>query len=367
LADRNAPGPTGIAYCPPIDGLRALAALCVLYAHLVSPTPGFASAGVRLFFCISGYLITHILLSARASGRGTAQLLRAFYIRRALRIWPAYYVALCVALLFDPPMLRETAGWHLLFGTNILLSTSGTWEPGIASHLWTLAVEEQFYLLWPLVLLLAPRRAIGWIIAALPLLCGLFIAGLSEDQQMQEPGPLILLPGQLDVLGGGALLAFAERQGWPARPWLVPLVVIALFIAPLTIGLDWGGSMLIGNLITRAGLAVAYPLSATMFVAIILFARHGPRWLAGPMLGNRVLVWLGQRSYGIYLYHLYLLSAATALGHGGAGWPTFIIVGGASIALAAVSWRFLEQPLLRWKSHVPYVPPRGVARGLHAV
>ena len=347
--------------------MRALAALCVLWAHLVSPTPGFASAGVRLFFCISGYLITHILLSARDSGGDTAQVLRAFYARRALRIWPAYYLALFVALLFDPPMLRDTAGWHLLFATNILLSASGSWEPGSASHLWTLAVEEQFYLVWPLVLLLAPRRAIGWIIAALPLLCGLFIAALSEDQQMREPGPLILLPGQLDVLGGGALLAFAERRGWPSRLWLIPLVGTALFIAPLTIGLDWGDGVAIGPLIDRAGLAVAYPLSATVFVAIILFARHGPRRLAGVVLGNRVLVWLGQRSYGIYLYHLYLLSAATALGHGAPGWTSFVTVGGASVAVAALSWRFLERPLLRWKNRFTYVAPRGVARGPQAV
>lgn len=356
---------TGIPYSPELDGLRALAAASVLYAHLVSPVPGFASAGVRLFFCISGYLITHILLSARDSGGGTGQVLRAFYIRRVLRIWPAYYAALGVALLFGPPLLRETAGWHMLFATNILMVASGSWEPGIASHLWTLAVEEQFYLLWPLLLLLMPAGALGWIIAALPLLCALFIASLTQEQQLQEPGPLILLPGQMDVLGAGALLAFVERRGWPSRLWLVPLVAVAIYLAPLTLGLDWGGR-LIGRLAGEAGLAVVYPLSASVFVVIILFARHGPASLAGALLGNRVLVWLGRRSFGIYLYHIYLLSAATALGHGRAGWLSFAVIGGASVLLAVLSWRYLEQPMLRLKTRWPYVAPQGGTPTLQA-
>lgn len=349
----------GIAYSAEIDGLRAIAAACVLYSHMITPEPHFAGAGVRLFFCISGYLITHILLSAREAADHTGPVLRAFYARRVLRIWPAYFAILLVALLLDADDVRDTAGWHLTFTTNFWLAASGVWTPDITGHLWTLAVEEQFYLLWPIAILLAPRWALGWIMAALPILCGLYIANLSGAQQVQEPGPMVLLPAQLDVLGSGALLAFVERRGWLSRWWIVPVCIVGLVMSPLTIGRDWPWP-LITAVQQTAGLQLALPLSATTFVALVLFARHSPRWLARPLLGNRLLVWLGRRSYGIYLYHIYLLYAFIWLTGRGSGWPTFVAVGGGSVALAALSWRYLERPLLRLKRRVPYVEQRTV-------
>lgn len=356
----------GIAYSLAIDGLRAIAALCVLYSHMVTPEPHFAGAGVRLFFCISGYLITHILLSARAAADRTGPVLRAFYVRRILRIWPAYYAVLLAALMLDADDVRDTAGWHLTFTTNFWLAGSGSWTPDITSHLWTLAVEEQFYLLWPLAVLLAPRRSLEWIMAALPLLCALYIATLSDVRQVQEPGPMVLLPAQLDVLGSGALLALVERDGRLSAWWIVPVCIIGPVLSPMTIGRDWPWP-LVTILQQAGGLQLTWTLSATTFVALVLFARNGPQRLVRPLLGNRPLVWLGRRSYGIYLYHIYLLYGFIWLTGRGSGWPTFIVVGGASVALAAVSWRFMEQPILQWKSRVPYVAPRGVAPGAHAV
>jgi len=156
MTNSSTAGRTGIRYCPEIDGLRALAAICVLIGHLYSLEFGLAGSGVRLFFCISGYLITHILLSAHASG-GTGQILRAFFVRRVLRIFPPYYLALGIALALNAYDIRDTALWHLTFTTNIMLALRGEWEPIITGHLWSLAVEEQFYLLWPAALLLGLR------------------------------------------------------------------------------------------------------------------------------------------------------------------------------------------------------------------
>lgn len=344
---------TGIAYSPPVDGLRALAVLSVLYNHMVTPLPGFSNLGVRLFFCISGYLITHILLSARERGGSAPAILKAFYARRILRIWPAYYAALLAALVVGAQGVRETALWHLVFATNFQLASFGVWEPEAVGHLWTLAVEEQFYLFWPLLILLLPRRAVPWAIAALPLLCVAWMASLTPAEILQEPGPMILLPAQFDVLGAGALLAYVERHGRVAAWWVVPVCVMGLALSPLTIGLDWPWP-LIGILNDAIGVAVVQPMSGTSYVAVLLFARHAPWGLPERLLGNRLLVWLGQRSYGIYLYHIYLLLACIWLTGRGRGWLVLIVVGGASIVLAALSWRFLERPALRFKARFPY-------------
>src|SRR4051794_35296056 len=119
--------------------------------------------GVFLFFVISGYLITGILLRGRqriVAGDGSrGQLLRSFYIRRTLRIWPAFYAVLAIAWLCDLTGLRDTIWWHATFTSNILFYIKNEWLPWPTAHLWSLSVEEQFYLLWPLLILSVPERA----------------------------------------------------------------------------------------------------------------------------------------------------------------------------------------------------------------
>jgi len=169
-----------------------------------------------------------------------------------------------------------------------------------------------------------------------------------------------LLFQQLDALGAGALLAWLEARGRLRRWWIVPLLAIIVIGVTATVGL---GAILPGMAVK----GLSAPLSCLTYLALILFARHGPGWLAGPLLGNRVLVWLGRRSYGIYLYHIYITNTLFSPDEIRPGWSTLLICGGVTIAAAALSWRFMEQPLLQWKSRFAYVPPRGVARGLHAV
>lgn len=365
MSSDKASVPTGIPYSPEIDGLRALAAICVLIGHLYWLNFALTGAGVRLFFCISGYLITHILLSAHARGGTTGQILRAFWTRRMLRIFPPYYLALGIALALDAYAIRDTALWHLTFTTNILLALRGDWDPVITGHLWSLAVEEQFYLLWPVGLLLVLRWSRNAAVAGL--LCAGLIAlaiawnlALSDAEHAREPGWGLMLFQQLDTLGSGALLAWVEARDRLRRWWIVPALAVIVTAVSVTIGLD----------AVMPGLAVkglTAPLSCLAFIGLILFARHGPRWLATPLLGNRVLVWLGRRSYGIYLYHVYILFALVSPEEMQPGWRILLLCGGLTIAVAALSWHFVEQPLLRWKRRVPYVAPRGVTRGLHAV
>jgi len=183
---------------------------------------------------------------------------------------------------------------------------------------------------------------------------------LSEAQHAREPGYGVLLFHQLDALGAGALLAWVEAQGRLRRWWIVPLLAVIVIALTMTIGL--------GAILPWAAVkGLSGPLSCLTYAGLILFARHGPRDIAGALLGNQVLVWLGRRSYGIYLYHVYITNTLFNPDEIEPGLRILVICGGTTIAAAALSWRFLEQPLLQWKTHFPYVPPRGVARGLQAV
>ncbi len=148
-----------------LDGLRALAVLAVVLEHfgpvhlaeLVHP----GRLGVRLFFVLSGFLITGILLEARAAGgpAATGSILRAFFVRRALRLLPLFYVVLAISCVFSPSV-REGWLWHATYQTNHYIAILGGWPTAFA-HAWSLAVEEQFYLVWPWIILLLPLRALG--------------------------------------------------------------------------------------------------------------------------------------------------------------------------------------------------------------
>ena len=149
---------------PQLDGLRAVAVAAVAWSHWERDYQAGIpfGAGVHLFFVLSGFLITRILLDVRqASDRGAA--IRAFYIRRALRIFPAFYVTLLLAWIAGVPLVRESLAWHATYLSNVWIFQMDQW-PGSISHLWSLAVEEQFYLAWPFLILAgvaiaAARRA----------------------------------------------------------------------------------------------------------------------------------------------------------------------------------------------------------------
>ena len=140
------------------DGLRALAVLAVIQHHFgikaVNDVLAPGGPAVQLFFVLSGYLITGILLDAREQAdRGAA--LTTFYIRRALRIFPAYYVALTLAASLNVNVY-DAWPWHAAYLSNVRIALDGKW-PGPVSHFWSLSVEEQFYLLWPMIVLFARR------------------------------------------------------------------------------------------------------------------------------------------------------------------------------------------------------------------
>lgn len=155
---------------PQLDGLRVVAMIGVLYVHFWDSSPATEHVRVTLFLVISGFLITHILMTAKAHGGDL--IVRNFYIRRALRLFPALLITFAVAFVLDADSFRSSAVWHLLPTSNIYFSINQTTRPWVVGHLWSLNLLEQFYLTWPLAILFLNEKS-------LHLLIILGIAGLT--------------------------------------------------------------------------------------------------------------------------------------------------------------------------------------------
>ena len=153
--------PSSLKYMPQLDALRAFAVLAVMVHHFLPvdhyiPTDyiTLGMLAVRLFFVLSGFLITGILLGYRSDEPKNA--LKRFYFRRVLRIFPIYYLTLFVALALQVRSIQQGAFWHLTYTSNFIAPFHPEWM-GPASHFWTLAVEEQFYFVWPFIMLFVPH------------------------------------------------------------------------------------------------------------------------------------------------------------------------------------------------------------------
>lgn len=348
------------AHMPQLDGLRAIAVAMVLLAHCWLRDSHIGHYGVRIFFVLSGFLITGILLDLREriESQGTAQggIWRAFFLRRALRIFPAYFVFLGVILLIGVPGLKDQLPWHVLFLSNISIFINADWEPWQVTHLWSLSVEEQFYLLWPALILLAPRRALAPVFLMLVTLAVLWRT-LCLVLGMTEFGAF-LTPASFDALAGGATIALAARDGW-----LRGLQRACLFLAPVWIVLIVAvevGRWEAPHWITWD---VAEALGTAVFVGVVAAASTET---TGPVV-SRCLSWgplcrLGRISYGIYLYHvlaMWFVTEAIArtniipFSYGPAFFVLSLVL---TVILAEASWRVLERPFLRLKRHVPYLP-----------
>jgi len=334
------------AYFPRLDGIRAIAVGGVLWEHFSGHANGFGSIGVRIFFVLSGFLITGILLNYRKSGASLQNVAIAFYWRRALRIFPVFYLALIVGAMLGVSAGRVGGLMDLAFLTNIHVFRIQSWTA--TSHLWSLAVEEQFYLLaFPLIFFVPGKR----LVACLTAICAL---SFGFDAVMSALGFqyfTILLPGAAHGLAAGALLACAQHKKPTWRDHLSRLtsgrvMAASVILSGLCIWLQPGGGTL--RLLTL--------ILATDVMAICLITRgvgdgHAWKWLAHP-----AMTYIGQISYGLYVYHIFVKEIAFKFFPLFAETPTWIsgpILASASVAIASLSWLYFEQPILRHKSRFP--------------
>lgn len=327
----------GIAYRPEIDGLRAIAVLAVVLYHAGFGGAGFV--GVDVFFVISGYLITSLLLSEYRRTQAIDWM--AFYARRVRRIFPAAAVVVLVALaasalLLSPAQQSHTslsAGSALVFGANLFFQfTSGGYFDGNAEempllHLWSLSVEEQFYFLWPALLIVVLRYR--WLLRAI---VGLGLASFLLTEWLIAQGTdaaFYQMPARFWELAAGGLIAALPARAMPR--YAVPggiLLTLASCAAP------FGHFPGVGALPAVAG------------ACLVIAAVHGGA--TNTFLRSRPMVGVGLISYSLYLWHWPLLAFYRA--SDGNGPQVRLILCGVAVLLAIASHRYVERPFrkMRW-------------------
>jgi len=362
-------------HVPALDGIRGLAILMVtLYRFNIGPVydklPGSllfsalhrGDLGVDLFFVLSGFLITGILFDAK----GNDHFFRNFYARRALRIFPLYYGFLLVTLialpkLFGPgwslfPDAEANQAWLWLYGANFLMGIRDQFYLGSFQHFWSLAVEEHFYLLWPLVIFLCSRRramlvALG--VAAFSVIGRIVWIRMGGNQVAVDTFTFF----RLDGLGIGAFLALWARGASgikPLRRWAI-----------IALGLCGGILLAIAALGNRRLLGVPLAVAAGFFGALLVLAVVAEPWSVwGRIWRSRLLGFFGKYSYAMYVFQLPLIvilapivtaeSLCSQLGSDFFGRLAYIAIMTAVTTLAAVlSWYGYEKHFLRFKALFP--------------
>jgi len=379
IPERPEPRPSEPRFRPDLEGFRGIAILLVLLCHARLPGAEAGFIGVDVFFVLSGFLITGLLLDER---RRTGRIrLGAFYARRARRILPAAIVALASTLLaaqlflspLDLPRVADDALAASLSVANIRFALDATdyFAPVAASpvlHYWSLGVEEQFYLLWPVLLLLAtrarrPRFAIALLITVV--LVGSFALSLVMTES-NGPWAYYLLPTRAWQLAAGGMLALA-----------VPLLdraprLLAALVGWAGVGFLGAGLIAIEPMTEYPGLAALLP---TLGAAAII-ASGGRAGSPGRiLLATPPLRWLGRISYSLYLWHWpILVLGPVALGlasseEGPAAGDLFVRLGLVLLAiiLAGLSWRLVEEPFRRGRLSLGRVSLGGRVRGFAMV
>jgi peptidoglycan/LPS O-acetylase OafA/YrhL len=346
-----------VRYSPALDGIRALAVTAVVLFHAGVGGLRGGFLGVDTFFVLSGFLITSLLLQ-EASGEGRVRLAR-FWVRRARRLLPALLAVLAVTVIAGHYLLDSdalgllrtdeyaalgyVANWRMIFrGTGYAAATA---TPSPLQHTWSLGIEEQFYLLWPLLV----AGLCAWVAArrAYRMLLCLCLGGTVVSQVLCA---VLFRPGSIGrayygtdtraqaLLLGAGLAALLALGGLRRARLGIPAAVALVITAGLWHAADDQASWLYRGGLTLAALATA------LLIAHVIVEPDAP---IGRALAVPPLVWLGRISYGVYLWHWPLFTFVTADATGLSRWPLLAVRLAGTLAVAVLSYHLIEQPVRR--------------------
>lgn len=393
-AGYTSPVPTGTerirvgGHLPGLDGVRGLAILMVMALHFVGEATArnlgqrvavkifsYGVLGVDVFFVLSGFLITGLLLDAK----GGAHYFRKFYARRTLRIFPLYFGVLAVLFLLLPrltsltPMLDEARRhqvWLWTYTANFYLAAKDSWAAlTYTSHFWSLAIEEHFYLVWPLVVFSLRREALERVClvalaAGLGLRISLALAGVSELSIS------FLTPCRIDTLCVGALLAVLCRRESGAEALVRRSGSAALALCGAILAVSaWCASVKVGLPVFHQ---IRNSLYALFFGALMLMSTNPRPGAVGAAFRSRLLRFFGKYSYGLYVYHCMLRWYLVEM-HGEARFDALIanhslalaakaaLSVAVSVAVAVISYELFEKRFLALRKFFEAVGTRPAA------
>jgi peptidoglycan/LPS O-acetylase OafA/YrhL len=358
-------------YIRQLDNIRAIAVILVIISHwirkdhFINFTPN-GLIGVDLFFVLSGFLITRILLTNRLEAEsvrsGKFKLMLNFYVRRMLRIFPIYYITIFALLIF-----HNFLGTHIQIGfiyfltytSNYYFFKMQNWDT-IVSHLWSLSVEEQFYIIWPIVMLFLPWKHIQKTIFIF-IICGILSQLIFRATQFGD----ILTSSCFDAFGLGALLAWQVIVKPVPMARFFKLLSGAALVAMIVLGsiaFDRSYYFLFGRLAIR--------IIGLWFITYTIYREDKINNSPKHILNNPWLMRMGKISYGIYLYHLIIPTLLVKLSEkyfdflmplfqrGGLYFVILLIIQFLIlIGISALSWRYIEKPLLNLKKYFRYEEP----------
>lgn len=344
-------------YIKQLDSLRAIAVILVIISHWIFSENelmrilGFF--GVDIFFVLSGFLITGILLKNKTKGLeigvNKKQLLKNFYAKRFLRIFPIYYFTIFIVYLFKESLqtdIETSIGYHLSYTSNYYFFKIQGWDR-VTAHFWSLSVEEQFYLIWPWIILFLNNKHIKKAIYIF-----IVIGFISQVLTMNIGFGGIILSNSFDAFGMGGLLAwhmiYKEKnlKGFYKKVSLITIILISIF--------------LIGVFFKLWDIKIQFFLTLFIFwmLTFIILKRDSKSIFFKLILNNKALIFMGKISYGIYLFHKILPSLFSGLKR----YLPVISFNSISLKLSYLLWDFailllvswlsfklLEQPFLRMK------------------
>ncbi len=354
-------------YIKSFDSLRAIAVTLVIISHWL-PQNHFLNflpngdIGVDAFFVLSGFLITTILLDNRGSELNDLKhkliLAKNFFARRSLRIFPIYFLLLIILYIcqsYTHISLKHSILYHITYTSNIFFFIKQDWE-GSMSHLWSLAVEEQFYLIWPWIILFTPIRYLKHVII------GFICLGICSNLVLYYifPGKVlyyILTPTCFDAFGLGAIISHNLKYEPQRYPQIRKYVVIGILLSFL--------SVCILKILNPEIYLLRPLISFTCAYLILILLQE--KSLINDLISNKILTFIGKISYGMYLFHnfipwffdnflLFISKSADIKAiliqyqiNNHNGLTPFILKYFILIMISYMSWRIIEKPLLSFK------------------